>query len=99
MSAAPPVRVAHLSGYLSELIRDIRAQGKIAKIEGNPVEVAAVAIMSGSGAVIEALWSDIVLLAGNAKTHAKVVARPALEQLIARGASSLADKLVSKFLK
>lgn len=94
MSTPQPLRVAHLSSYLSELIRDVAAQGKVAKIVGNPVEVAAVALMSGSVAVVEAMWKDITSLAGNAKTQARVVARPALEQLAARGIGALIDKFL-----
>lgn len=94
MSTTPPVRVAHLASYLRELINDVAAQGKVAKIEGNPVEVAAVALMSGSIAVAETLWKDVALLAGDAKDRARVAARPMLEGLLARGAGALLDKIL-----
>ena len=93
MKALPPVRVAHLATYLRELINDVAAQGKVAKIEGNPVEVAAVAIMSGSIAVVETLWKDVSFLAGNAKGHAKDLARPMAAQLATNAASFLLDKV------
>lgn len=93
MSASQPIRVAHLATYLRELINDVAAQGKIAKIEGNPVEVAAVALMSGSIAVVETMWRDVKFLAGSAKTHAKVAARPVVEQIASHSAGLLLNKL------
>ena len=94
MSVTPPLRVAHLATYLRELINDVAAQGKIAKIDGNPVQVAAVALMSGSIAVVEMMWNDVKLLAGDAKERAPAVARPMLEGLITRSASALLDKFL-----
>lgn len=94
MSASQPLRVAHLASYLRELINDVAAQGKVAKIEGNPVEQAAVALMSGSIAVVEMMWSDIKLLAGDAKERLPVVARPIVEGLISGVASKLLDRVL-----
>jgi hypothetical protein len=95
-----PVRVAHLSSYLRDLIQDVRASGKIAKIEGNPVQVAAVALLSGSIAVVKTMLSDIEVLAGNAKDQARVVGPPILAQVAgdvaARGTNWLLDKLSGK---
>jgi len=88
------MRRAQLAGYLRELISDVAAQGKIAKITGNPVEVAAVALMSGSIAVAQTMWEDIAFLTGNAKAHAKTFARPMLENVAARGVGLLFDKLL-----
>lgn len=93
MSAPQPLRVAHLSSYLRELISDVAAQGKVVKIDGNAVQVAAVALMSGSIAVVETFWKDVMFLAGDAKVRVKDVARPAVEQLASRGAGFLLDKL------
>jgi len=95
MSASQqPLRGAHLASYLRELINDAVAQGKVVKIDGNPVQQAAVALMSGSIAVAEMMWSDIKLLAGDAKSRAPAVARPMLEGLLVRGAGALLDKLL-----
>lgn len=99
MSAAddkvtPPLRVAHLASYLRELINDVAAQGKVAKIEGDPIQVAAVALMSGSIAVAGTLMDDVKLLAGDAKNRARVAARPMLEGLLVRGAGALLDRIL-----
>jgi hypothetical protein len=88
-----PARVAKLSSYLRDLIDDVAKQGKVAKIVGNPVEVAAVAILSGSIAVVEAFWADVRLLAGNAKVQGQALARPMVEGAAARGVGMLFDKL------
>jgi 3-methyladenine DNA glycosylase/8-oxoguanine DNA glycosylase len=96
MSAPRPARIVHLSNYLRELMQDVVAQGKVAKIVGNPVEVAAVAIMSGSIAVAQTLWEDISTLAGNAKTSAKTIAAPMIGQLASRGAEALFSKFFGK---
>lgn len=93
MSAPQPLRVAHLASYLRELINDVAAQGKVAKIEGNPVEVAAVALMSGSIAVAETLWKDVAFLAGDAKARARGAVLPVVEQLASRGAGLLLNKI------
>ena len=93
MKELPPVRVAHLATYLRELINDVAAQGKVAKITGDPIQVAAVAILSGTIAVAETMWKDITFLAGDAKVHARTLARPAVEQLASRGAGFLLNKL------
>jgi 3-methyladenine DNA glycosylase/8-oxoguanine DNA glycosylase len=93
-SPTPMVRRIQLARYLKVLIRDIAAQGKITKINGNPVEVAAVAIMSGSLAVVQAMWEDIAALTGNAGTDAINHARPMLENIAARGVGLLFDKLL-----
>ena len=89
-----PLRVAHLASYLRELVNDVAAQGKIAKIDGNPVQVAAVALMSGSIAVVEMLWNDVKLLAGDAKERAPGVARPIVEGLLAGAAGRLLDRVL-----
>jgi hypothetical protein len=89
----PPLRVMKLAGYLNDLITDVAAQGKVAKIQGNPVEVAAVAVMSGSIAVLEAMWNDIAFLSGVGKERAKEAARPVLAQLASQGAGLLLEKL------
>lgn len=89
-----PLRRAHLSNYLRDLINDVQAQGKIAKVVGNPVEVAAVALMSGSIAVIQTMWEDIAALTSNAKTNARQNARPALESAAALGVRLMIDKLL-----
>lgn len=89
----PPLRLVHLSSYLRELIADAAKQGKIAKIVGNPVEVAAVALMSGTIAVAEMMWTDVRLLAGDAGKRIQIGARPVLEGLAARGAGALIDKI------
>ncbi len=88
-----PLRVVHLSNYLRELVADVAVQGKIAKIEGNPAQVAAVAIMSGSIAIAEAMYGDVAFLAGVAKASAPAVVRPFAEQLAGRGVGFLVDKL------
>ncbi len=93
MSVPQPVRVAHLSNYLRELINDVAAQGKVAKIEGDPIQVAAVALLSGSIGVVETLYRDVRFLAGHAKVQAQSVARPVAEQLAARVAGGLLDRL------
>jgi len=93
VSAPQPLRVAHLSSYLRELINDVAAQGKVVKIDGNPAQVAAVALMSGSIAIVETFWKDVMFLAGDAKARAKDVARPMAEQLASRGVGALLDRL------
>jgi 3-methyladenine DNA glycosylase/8-oxoguanine DNA glycosylase len=92
----PPPRRAHLANYLRELVQDVAAQGKVAKIVGNPVEVAAVAIMSGSIAVAQTMWEDVSALAGHAKANARTVAGPVLGQLASRGAEALFSKFFGK---
>ncbi len=87
------MRTVHLSNYLRELVADVAAQGKIAKIEGNPVQVAAVALLSGSIAVAEAMAGDIKLLAGNAKITAQAMARPMLETAAKHGVGLIIGKL------
>lgn len=89
-----PLRRAHLANYLRDLVNDVAAQGKIAKIKGNPVEVAAVALLSGSVAVVQTMWEDIASLTGDASTHAKSLARPVLESVISHGAHAIVDKLL-----
>lgn len=99
MKPSPSLRVAHLASYLRELIRDVSEQGKVAKIEGNPVQVAAVAILSGSIAVIESMAQDIRTLAGGAKAQAQL-ARPQLERIageaMIRGAGVLLGKITGR---
>ncbi len=96
ISEQAPVRIVHLSNYLSALIADVQAQGKIAKIDGNVVQVASVALLSGSMAVVETLWADLSVLAGNAKIQAKTVARPMAEMVVSRGVGMLFEKLLGK---
>lgn len=91
-----PARITHLSNYLRDLMRDVVAQGKVAKIEGNPVQVAAVAILSGGVAVAETLWEDLSILGGGAKATAKVMARPIAEQITAKVVGGLVDRLLGK---
>ncbi len=93
MSKLPPARVAKLSGYLGDLISDVAAQGKIAKIQGDPVQVAAVALLSGGIAIVEAFVSDVSLLAGNAKAVGKMMVKPALASAVSHGVGRLIDKL------
>jgi len=88
-----PVRLAHLASYLRELVRDVSAEGKIAKIQGNPVQVAAVALLSGGIAVAEAFAHDLKVLSGGMKANAKMLARPALETAAAKGVGMLMDKI------
>jgi hypothetical protein len=87
-----PLRRAHLASYLRELIKDVRDQGKIVEIEGNLVQMAAVAIMSGSVAVVEAMAEDLKVLAGGAKANVKALAQPMLKQVTAVGVGMLMDK-------
>lgn len=88
-----PTRLAHLANYLRELMRDVAAQGKVAKIEGNPVQVAAVVLLSGGIAMAETMAADLKVLAGGAATNAKMLARPMIEQAATRGVGMLFDKL------
>jgi hypothetical protein len=94
MSTQRTIRLAYLGSYLRELINDVQAQGKVAKIDGNPVEVAAVALLSGSIAVAKEFLADVETLAGHARDHAKVVGPP----LAARVAGDLATRGVGLLL-
>ena len=94
--SASPERIVDLSNYLRKLGADVVGQGKVAKIEGNPVLVAAVALLSGGIAMFGAMVEDLKVLSGNAK----VAGRPILESLVvgatAQGVGRLFDKLLGK---
>lgn len=90
------IRIGYLANYLRELGADVVAEGKVAKIKGNPVQEVAVALISGSLAIVESMASDIRILAGIAKDQAQS-AQPMLERLasdaLVRGGKALWNKL------
>lgn len=89
----PSARLVYLSNYLRELLRDVAAQGKVAKIEGNPVQQAAVALLSGGIAMGEALVADLKVLAGGAAANVKTLARPMLQQAATQVVGGLFDRI------
>lgn len=63
-------RIDILKSYLARLAADAAADGKFAGMGSNRAEAAARALLSGAGGMLEALYSDVRLVAGEKGTFA-----------------------------